>query len=249
MLREFIANIMFIALQWSFSDLVPFYQYLPTDIARRFRQTVKTRDTYYRTKFDEHRATYEKGTVRDIVDALLTAYDHERADYKGRDVGTSDDIIFHMMGLTIANSDNTTSSLTWFVLYMALYQEEQKKVHEELIELWARTAPSAGTITKSCPTCRRPFARCSVTRSPCRSWGALPRATRKSKVTRFRRTSPSFSTRGLSATTRGSGTNRNRFDPSAFLAATVTSLVGTRRRSSSRSERAGARVSGRRWPR
>lgn len=133
MLREFIKNIMFIALQWSFSDLVPFYQYLPTDIARRFRQTVKTRDTYYKTKCSERRTTYQEGTVRDLVDALLTAYDRERADYKGKDeIGTSDDIVFITMGLTIASSDTTTSSLTWFVLYMALYQAEQKKVHEEL---------------------------------------------------------------------------------------------------------------------
>jgi cytochrome P450 len=122
-LRTFVDNVLYVSHQWTNIDFLPFYEYLPLDIPRRFRQTKKVRDEFFGKFLEEHRGTFKVGVVRDIADALLAAYEAEKVDGKGKDIGTSDDIKTIMMDFFIASSDTTTATLSWFILYMALYQE------------------------------------------------------------------------------------------------------------------------------
>ncbi|XP_028416190.1 steroid 17-alpha-hydroxylase/17,20 lyase-like [Dendronephthya gigantea] len=131
-LREFVDNVLYVSHQWTNIDFLPFYEYLPFDISRRFRQTKQVRDEYFGKLLKEHRETYQSGEVRDIADALLAAYEKEEVEGKGKDIGTIDDITTIMMDFFIASSDTTTATLSWFILYMVLHEKVQKRVHEEL---------------------------------------------------------------------------------------------------------------------
>ena len=121
--RTFVDNVLYVSHQWTNIDFLPFYEYLPLDISRRFRQTKQVRDEYFGKCLEEHRATYKAGVVRDIADALLAAYEKENLERKGKDIGTSDDIKTIMMDFFIASSDTTTATLSWFIMYMVLHQE------------------------------------------------------------------------------------------------------------------------------
>ena len=142
-LRKFVDDVIHISHQWINLDFLPFYEYLPLDMSKRFWEAKKLRDEYFGKFLEEHRGTYKVGEVRDIVDALLAAYEAEKLKTKGKDVGTSDDIQTLLMDFLIASSDTTTSTLSWFLLYMVLHQEVQKKLHEELDSVIGRDhAPS-----------------------------------------------------------------------------------------------------------
>jgi cytochrome P450 len=121
--RTFVDNVLYVSHQWTNIDFLPFYEYLPFDIPRRFRQTKQVRDEYFGKNLEEHRKSYKDGVVRDIADALLAAYEKEKVDGKGKDIGTSDDIKTIMMDFFIASSDTTAATLSWLILYMVLHQE------------------------------------------------------------------------------------------------------------------------------
>jgi len=44
------------------------------------------------------------------------------------------DLIISILDLYTAGSETTSSSIRWFILYMAVYPEVQQKVQEELDE-------------------------------------------------------------------------------------------------------------------
>lgn len=132
LLLNFSEQITFFLRQGNYYQIFPILKYLPTSYMKSLAAWIKTRDDFFGSELFQHRDTYVKGTERDIVDALLAAYDDEKIASKVKDLGTVDDIKFLMIDVLVGAADTTISFLTWFVLYMTLYKDEQEKVQREL---------------------------------------------------------------------------------------------------------------------
>lgn len=129
LLLDFSEQITFFLRQGNYYQIFPMLKYLPTSYMRSLAAWTETRDDFFGSELRQHRETYVKGEERDIVDALLAAYDNEKIGSKVKDFGTSDDVKFLMIDVLVGAADTTISFLTWFVLYM---KTEQEKVQREL---------------------------------------------------------------------------------------------------------------------
>uniref|UniRef100_A0A8C5JHD5 unspecific monooxygenase n=1 Tax=Junco hyemalis TaxID=40217 RepID=A0A8C5JHD5_JUNHY len=107
------------------------------DINRRF-------NAFVQKIVQEHYSSFDKGHIRDITDSLIQ---HCQENSAGEDahVKLSDEKIIHIVNdLFGAGFDTVATALSWSLMYVALYPDAQKKIHEELGEslaLWKE--PSA----------------------------------------------------------------------------------------------------------
>ena len=70
--------------------------------------------------------------IRNLTDSFICCYEKEMSKETKKDIGSMDDIPSLMADVTFAGSDTTSSSLTWFLLYMVLYPDIQEKVQREI---------------------------------------------------------------------------------------------------------------------
>ncbi|XP_028405602.1 steroid 17-alpha-hydroxylase/17,20 lyase-like [Dendronephthya gigantea] len=131
-LANFGRNILFLGKQGSIFQFFPFLKYFSRDFMSTFKDVIQTRDEFFGSHLESHRQTYEKGIIRDITDALLLAYDNERDKHHGKDIGTSDDVMFLMLNIILAGTDTSTTVLTWFMLYMIVHRNVQEKIQDEI---------------------------------------------------------------------------------------------------------------------
>jgi steroid 17alpha-monooxygenase/17alpha-hydroxyprogesterone aldolase len=136
-LADFGRNILLLGRQGTIFQFFPLLKYFSKDFMRTFKDVIHTRDEFFGGHLKRHRETYEKGTIRDITDALLLAYDNEKDKHRSKDIGTSDDVMFLMLNVIVAGTDTSTTVLTWFMLYMILYKEVQKRIQKEIDKVTA----------------------------------------------------------------------------------------------------------------
>ena len=131
-LREFGNIVSKQALQSSLYQLIPFLTYLPTQFTRDIKRALKLKNNLFPPVFRAHVETYTPGVIRDLTDSFICAYEKEIAKETGKDIGSIEDIPNIMVDVTFLGSDTTSTSLAWFILYVLLHDEVQKKIHKEL---------------------------------------------------------------------------------------------------------------------
>ncbi len=115
-----------------FLQKIPFHSYLPTKFNRNLKRATDIRSTIFPPLFQSHMETYTPDVIRDMTDSFISAYKKEMAKETSKDIGSINDIPQLMSDVTFAGSDTTSSSMAWFILYMVLYPDIQKKIHDEL---------------------------------------------------------------------------------------------------------------------
>ena len=118
--------------------MIPFHSYLPTKLSKFVKRGQNIKFSILSPVLKSHLETYTPGTIRDMTDSFIEAYKKEAAKESKKDIGSINDIKDLMIDVTFAGSDTTSSSLSWFILYMTLYPETQQKIHEEIIHALGR---------------------------------------------------------------------------------------------------------------
>ncbi|CAB4040453.1 steroid 17-alpha-hydroxylase 17,20 lyase-like [Paramuricea clavata] len=121
------------ALLMTMYQLFPFLCYLPTQLSREIKRAQQIREKIFPPEYRAHRDSYIPGTVRDLTDSFISAYEKELAKETRKDIGSKDSGIRGLMVNVVSVGSGTTSAwLTWFFLYNVLYLNVQSKIHEEL---------------------------------------------------------------------------------------------------------------------
>ncbi|CAB4024224.1 steroid 17-alpha-hydroxylase 17,20 lyase-like [Paramuricea clavata] len=127
------------ALISSVYQLFPFLCYLPTRFTREIKRAEQIRETIFPPEYRAHKESYIPGTIRDLTDSFISAYEKELAKETRKDIGSKDTGIPGLMLHVVVGGSSTSSTwLTWFFLYMVLYPSVQSKIHEELDEVVGR---------------------------------------------------------------------------------------------------------------
>ena len=111
---------------------VPFLSYLPIQANLNFKRATEIRKTIFPEAYHDQKETYTPGVIRNLTDSFICSYEKEMSKETRKDIGSMDDIPSLMADVTFAGSDTTSSSLTWFLLYMVLYPDIQEKVQREI---------------------------------------------------------------------------------------------------------------------
>ena len=131
-LHKLITEIGVLVARATLYQLIPWLSYLPTTFNRKLKDIVKTREKVLVPELQAHSNTYSSSVTRDLIDSFIGAYEKERAKETGINVGSIEDIQFLMLEILDGASDTSSSITTWFILYMLLNQDVQRKIHEEL---------------------------------------------------------------------------------------------------------------------
>ncbi|XP_069045258.1 steroid 17-alpha-hydroxylase/17,20 lyase-like isoform X2 [Lepisosteus oculatus] len=118
----------------SLVDIFPWLQIFPNEDLKILKQCIAVRDDLLQKKYDEHKASYNDGTQRDLLDALLRAKrSSENNNTLAHDVGLTDDHLLMTVGdIFGAGVETTTTVLKWAIAYLIHHPQVQKKVQEEL---------------------------------------------------------------------------------------------------------------------
>ena len=120
-------------------QLFPFLCYLPTQFTRDIKRAQQLREKIFPPEYRSQDESYNPGTVRNLTDSFISAYEKELAKEVRKDIGSKDIAIPGlMMNVVVVGSETTSTWLTWFFLYMVLYPKVQSKIHEELDEVVGR---------------------------------------------------------------------------------------------------------------
>jgi hypothetical protein len=140
------------ALMSSIYQLFPFLCYLPTQFTREIKRAEQIRETIFPKEYRAHQESYIPGTIRDLTDSFISAYEKELAKETRKDIGSKDTgIPGLMLNVVFAGSATSSTWLTWFFLYMVLYPNVQSKIHEELDEVVGRDRLPNWKDAKSLP--------------------------------------------------------------------------------------------------
>lgn len=131
-LRQYLDILTDIAYQSPLFHLFPFLKYFPSKFRQNIERAREIKSSIFIPEFHAHRETYTPGSIRDLTDSFISAYEKEIAKETGKDIGSIEDIPNLMSNVTFGASDTTSSSLTWFILYVALREDVQRKIHEEI---------------------------------------------------------------------------------------------------------------------
>ncbi len=131
-LREYHDIAIALASQAPLFQLFPFLKFLPTKFRRNIKRAQEITQATFIPEFRTHQKTYTPGVVRDLTDSFINAYEKEFAKETGKDIGSLEDIPNLMMDVVFGASETTVASLTWFILYVVLHEDVQRKIHEEI---------------------------------------------------------------------------------------------------------------------
>jgi cytochrome P450 len=131
-LREYLDIANDLASQSPLFQLFPFLRFFPTKFRRNIKRACEIPQATLYPEFRSHQKTYTPGVVRDLTDSFICAYEKEFSKETGKDIGSLEDIPTLMMDAVFGASDTTSNSLTWLILYLALHQDVQRKIHAEI---------------------------------------------------------------------------------------------------------------------
>ncbi|XP_046852391.1 cytochrome P450 2D6-like [Xenia sp. Carnegie-2017] len=114
------------------SMMIPFSSFLPTEFNRNKKRALHIKSSIFSPVVESHLATYTPGKIRNMTHSFIQAYAKEMAKESSKDIGSINDIKDLMVDVVFAGADTTSSTLSWFLLYMTLYPDVQKKIHAEL---------------------------------------------------------------------------------------------------------------------
>lgn len=121
-----------------FSDYIPMTKYLPTFQAAKSQIADNRKEMFefYREVIDEHRRTFDRNNIRDLVDFYLLEIEIAKESgtedqlFNGRE---HDEQIMQVMGdLFSAGMETIKTTLLWLIVFMLRNPNAKKQVQDEL---------------------------------------------------------------------------------------------------------------------
>ncbi|CAL4107199.1 unnamed protein product, partial [Meganyctiphanes norvegica] len=81
---------------------------------------------------DEHRANLDRDNPQDVIDHYLIDMDEQKKNPMGPQFKSNIDLTSTIFDLFGAGFNTTSSTLRWFINYIAAHPEVQRKLHEEI---------------------------------------------------------------------------------------------------------------------
>ena len=116
----------------SIYECIPFFSYLQAKANSDVRRAKEIRNTVFSQTYQSQKETYTPRVIRNLTDSFICCYEKEIGKETNKEIGSMSDITGLMADLTFAGSDTTSTSLTWFLLYMTLYPDIQDRVEKEI---------------------------------------------------------------------------------------------------------------------
>lgn len=117
------------------SDYMPLLKYFYRKEELKFKDLQGQVQAVYRKKLFEHKASYQKGKIRDFTDAVLAA--REEAEDEGLDKAehlSDGNMTLLLQDFFDAGTDTTAMTCTWMLLFACQYQDVQKRIQAEIDE-------------------------------------------------------------------------------------------------------------------
>ncbi|XP_066278836.1 cytochrome P450 2D9-like [Branchiostoma lanceolatum] len=111
-------------------NVFPFLRHIPAidTSGREILDNKRKIMSFVNQRIEEHRATFDPDSTRDLVDAYLK----ETQNSAGRSELTDDELAHIAVELMVAGNDASSYALQWGILIMALHPEIQEKVQREI---------------------------------------------------------------------------------------------------------------------
>ncbi|XP_075920848.1 steroid 17-alpha-hydroxylase/17,20 lyase-like [Petromyzon marinus] len=120
-------------------DIFPWLRVFPSMSLRKLRACVRARDKLLEKQLQEHRATFQEGVTRDLLDRLLEA---ARVSPRPPGVELTDDHLLMIAGdIFGAGVETSTTVMKWILVFMVHHPEIQGRIHAELDEVIGRERP------------------------------------------------------------------------------------------------------------
>ncbi|XP_071946123.1 cytochrome P450 2U1-like [Antedon mediterranea] len=100
---------------------------------------------FVRNQVKKHKETFDPENIRDITDRLLA--EGEMCDKEEKKFFNADVMWTSLLTIFIAGAETTSSTLMWFFIYMATYQEVQDKVRKEIDDVLDGRKPTMADQT------------------------------------------------------------------------------------------------------
>jgi hypothetical protein len=109
-------------------QLFPFLCYLPTQFTRDIKRAQQLREKIFPPEYRAQDESYNPGTVRNLTDSFISAYEKELAKETRKDIGSKDIAIPGlMMNVVVVGSETTSTWLTWvFSIYGDISQSAEQ---------------------------------------------------------------------------------------------------------------------------
>jgi hypothetical protein len=120
-------------------QLLPILCYLPSKLTQEIKRAKQIRETIFPKEYRAQQESYIPGTIRNLTDSFISAYEKEFAKETRKYIGSKDSAIPGLMlNVVVVGAGSTATWLNWFFVYMVLYPKLQSKIHEELDEVVGR---------------------------------------------------------------------------------------------------------------
>eukprot|EP00794_Sanderia_malayensis_P007699 gene7699-8536_t len=114
-------------------DFLTWLRFFPNRNINLLRESASLSDPILEKWLQKHRETYEEGKIRDFTDALICAADNEiKEDNSSKHFLKQDNIIMIMADVFNAAIETTATTMRWFIAYITIWPDVQKKIHAEL---------------------------------------------------------------------------------------------------------------------
>ena len=120
------------AIKGTLYQMIPFGSYLPNQFNRDVKRAVKIRESILPAEFKAHLETFQLNLIRDLTDSFISLFKKEIPKHDCKDVGSIEAVPGLMLDVFAAGAETTSSSLAWFILYMVLHKNVQKRIHREI---------------------------------------------------------------------------------------------------------------------
>ncbi|XP_002740007.2 cytochrome P450 1B1-like [Saccoglossus kowalevskii] len=115
------------------ADFFPWLQFVPSSIQDQLDTYLEQESSYMKDRLREHYNVYKSSAPRDILDRILSMYevDEGRASLL-KNTDSEKEVIATLSNLFGAGYDTTSKTLYISLVYMIIYPDIQRKVHEEI---------------------------------------------------------------------------------------------------------------------
>ncbi|KAK3593988.1 hypothetical protein CHS0354_040729 [Potamilus streckersoni] len=121
--------------------IFPFLRFLPGKCGHVYRKSIEARDKVFRKVFDEHKATYEHGKIRGLLDVCFKTQMDEN-ERTGSTWLTDDYIKGLMSDILLAGMTELLKAQRLYLLLMIHHPECQKKAQHEIDTVLGMNAPA-----------------------------------------------------------------------------------------------------------
>ncbi|XP_065589697.1 cytochrome P450 1A4 [Cyrtonyx montezumae] len=114
------------------SDFIPLLRFLPNRTMATFKDVNTRFNAFIQKIVQNHYTTFDKDHIRDVTDSLIGHCQEKKTGEDVQDQPSDESIIAVVNDLFGAGFDTVSTTLSWCLMYAALYPHIQKRIQAEL---------------------------------------------------------------------------------------------------------------------